>query len=67
MYRVTINNYFTVMQKSGRITSTVLRHFTDKELAEKFAAIHNDDFTTAIVSEVSDSEAEDKIIYPNPH
>lgn len=63
-YRVTINNYFTVMQKSGRITSTVLRHFTDKDIAEKFAAIHADDFTSTTVSEVSDSNAADKIIYP---
>lgn len=63
-YRVTINNYFTVAQKSGKITSTVLRHFADKDIAEEFAAIHIDDFTSATVSEVSDSEAVDKIIYP---
>lgn len=62
MYRVTINNYFTVMQKAGRITSTVLRHFTDKDFSEKFAAMHNSDFTTATVSEVDDAEAEDIIV-----
>ena len=64
MYRVTINNYFTVLQKSGRITSTVLRHFTYKDVAEEFAAIHNNSFTSAIVSEVPDSDAVDNIIYP---
>lgn len=63
-YRVTLNNYFTVMQKSGHITSTVLRHFTDKDIAEEFASIHNNSFTTATVSKVSDSEAVDNIIYP---
>lgn len=63
-YRVTINNYFTVTQKSGKITSTVLRHFADKDIAEEFAAIHIDDFTSTTVSEVPDSEAVDKIIYP---
>lgn len=63
MYRVTINNYFTVLQKSGRITSTVLRHFTDKDIAESFATIHNNSFTTATVSKVPDSEAVDNIIY----
>lgn len=64
MYRVTINNYFTVMQKSGNVTSTVLRHFADKDVAEEFAAIHNNSFTSAIVSEVPDSDAVDNIIYP---
>lgn len=63
-YRVTINNYYTVLQKSGEITSTVLRHFTDKDIADKFAAIHADDFTSTTVSEVPDSDAVDKIIYP---
>ena len=63
-YRVTINNYYTVLQKSGEITSTVLRHFTDKDIAKKFAAIHADDFTSTTISEVSDSDAVDKIIYP---
>lgn len=63
MYRVTINNYFTVLQKSGRITSTVLRHFTDKDVAEEFASIHNNNFSTTIVSEVPDSEAVDNVIY----
>lgn len=63
-YRVTINNYFTVMQKSGRITSTVLRYFTDKTVADEFAIIHNNSFTTATVSEVPDSEAVDNVIYP---
>ena len=62
-YRVTINNYFTVMQKSGKVTSTVLRHFTDKNIAEEFAFIHNNSFTTATVSEVPDSDAVDNIIY----
>lgn len=62
-YRVTINNYFTVMQKSGKVTSTVLRHFTDKNIAEEFASIHNNSFTTATVSEVPDSDAVDNIIY----
>ena len=62
-YRVTINNYFTVMQKSGRITSTVLRHFADKDVAEEFASIHNSNFSTTIVSEVPDSEAVDNVIY----
>lgn len=64
-YRVTINNYFTVAQKSGKITSIVLRHFADKDIAEEFAAIHIDDFTSTTVSKVSDSEAIDKIIYPH--
>ena len=63
-YRVTINNYFTVLQKSGKVTSTVLRHFADKDVAEEFASIHNNSFTTATVSKVSDSEAVDNIIYP---
>lgn len=63
-YRVTINNYYTVLQKSGEITSVVLRHFSDKDIADKFAAIHVDDFTSTTVSEVSDSDAVDKIIYP---
>ena len=63
MYRVTINNYFTVLRKSGRITSTVLRHFADKDVAEEFASIHNSNFSTTIVSEVPDSEAVDNVIY----
>ena len=63
-YRVTINNYYSVLQKSGEITSVVLRHFPDKDIAEKFAAIHVDNCTSTTVSEVSDSDAVDKIIYP---
>ena len=63
-YRVTINNYYTVLQKSGEVTSIVLRHFADKDIAEKFAAIHADDFTSTTVSEVPDPDAVDKIIYP---
>lgn len=62
-YRVTINNYFTVLQKSGKVTSTVLRHFADKDVAEEFASIHNSNFSTAMVNEVPDSEAVDNIIY----
>lgn len=63
MYRVTINNYFTVLQKSGKVTSTVLRHFSDKDVAEEFASVHNSNFSTATVSEVPDSEAVDNVIY----
>ena len=58
-YRVTINNFFTVLQKSGKVTSTVLRHFADKE----FASVHNSNFSTATVSEVPNSEAVDNVIY----
>lgn len=63
MYRVTINNYFTVLQKSGKVTSTVLRHFADKDVAEEFASVHNSNFSTATVNEVTDSEAVDNVIY----
>lgn len=63
-YRVTIKNYYTVLQKSGRCTSIVLRHFNNRDIAEKFGAMHNDAFTTTAVSEVPDSEAVDDIIYP---
>lgn len=62
-YRVTINNFFTVLQKSGKVTSTVLRHFTNKNVAEEFASVHNSSFSTATVSEVPDSEAVDNVIY----
>lgn len=62
-YRVTINNYFTVLQKAGKVTSTVLRHFADKDVAEEFASVHNSNFSTATVSEVPDSEAVDNVIY----
>lgn len=64
MYRVTIKNYISIMAKSGKCTSMVLRHFSDHEIAEKFAAIHNNDFSEATVSEVPDVEATDQIIYP---
>ncbi len=63
MYRVTINNFFTVFQKYGKVTSTVLRHFADKDVAEEFASVHNSNFSTATVSEVPDSEAVDNVIY----
>lgn len=62
-YRVTINNFFTVLQKSGKVTSTVLRHFADKNVAEEFASVHNSNFSTATVSEVPASEAVDNVIY----
>ena len=62
-YRVTINNFFTVLQKSGKVTSTVLRHFADKDVAEEFASVHNSNFSTATVSEVPNSEAIDNVIY----
>lgn len=64
MYRVTIKNHYTVLQKSGKCTSIVLRHFNDRNIAEKFSAMHNNAFTTTGVSEVPDSEAVDNVIYP---
>ena len=63
-YRVTIHNYFTMLQKSGKCTSIVLRHFNDHNIAEKFSTMHNNAFTSTEVSEVPDSEAVDNIIYP---
>lgn len=62
-YRVTIRNYYTVLQKAGKCTSIVLRHFNDRNIAEKFSTMHNNAFTSTEISEVPDSEAVDDIIY----